>query len=100
MQPLGLEATAKLPATIATTIGVTIVIVVTDAYFGLSVVTLLAAAIFAVPMAMRVWEKELPNFEAIYRWFPRGFLKFSVLLIVGILLSKIVLGSSPTPDEV
>jgi hypothetical protein len=100
VQPLGLGESTKPAALIASAVGIGMFMFVTGAYFGMTTITLAAVVIFAFPMVARIWQDKLPNSSALYRILPRGFVKYVILLIVGIVLAKLVLGSSPTADTI
>ena len=75
-------------------------VLVAAPFFGLGWVTWLAAILLAVPMLMKVWEDAIPNHPLLHKYTPRGLLRFSLLLIVGLYLSAWLLGQDASPDHV
>jgi hypothetical protein len=69
-------------------------------FFGLSIITISAALVLALPQVLKLWEDNLPNWQAIHKWLPRGLLRFSLLLVLGIFLSRWLLGSEPSDDVI
>ena len=74
-------------------------ILIAEPFFGITTITIAAALLLALPQVIKLWEDDLPNLQALHRWLPRGLLRFSITLIIGIYLSKLLLGSEPS-DEV
>lgn len=75
-------------------------ILVAAPFFGLGWVTWVAALLLAIPMVMKVWEDAIPNHPLIHKYTPRGLLRFSLLLILGLYLSAWLLGQDASPDHV
>jgi hypothetical protein len=90
-------ATAKL---VAATVGLAVFSFITGAYFGLSIVTIVAAVIFTLPKVARIWQDKLPNLPRLYRFIPRGFVEYVADLVIVIVLAKLVIGATPTPETI
>lgn len=69
-------------------------------FFGLGWSTWLAAALLTLPVFLKIWEDDLPNSMLLHRWYPRGVLRFALMLVVGIYMSAWLLGSDPGDDTV
>ena len=73
---------------------------VSEPFFGVRTSTVIAGLLLVVPFAMKPWEDDLPNNESLWRWLPRGFLRFAILVFFGGWLGVVLLGDSPTADTV
>ncbi|MEY3407067.1 MAG: hypothetical protein RL038_128, partial [Actinomycetota bacterium] len=65
-------------------------------FFGITTSSIVAMFVLVIPIALKIWEDDLPNFPIIHKWLPRGLFRFSLLLVIGILLSKTLLGENPS----
>jgi hypothetical protein len=77
-----------------------VLILVMAPFLGLGWATFLAATLLAVPMLLKVWRDELPNSPWLNKYTPRGLLRFSVLLVAGMLLSAWLLGRDASDEQV
>jgi hypothetical protein len=75
-------------------------LLVSAPFFGLGKYTLIAMALTGVMLALKLYEDKLPNSVHLHKWYPRGVLKFLIMLVVGIYYSALILGSHPTSDKV
>ena len=69
-------------------------------FFGFGWVTILAALLTAVPMALKIYEDRLPNLVWLNKWYPRGVFRFAMLLVIGLYLSAWLLGSQASDDQI
>ncbi|CAB4335083.1 MAG: hypothetical protein F2839_02655 [Actinobacteria bacterium] len=69
-------------------------------FFGVSSTSLIAAALLALPLALKLWEDQLPDLKFIHKWLPRGLLRFTSTMILGIYLSRYLMGEEPTDELV
>ena len=65
---------------------------IAEPFFGVTATTIIAAIMLAIPVALKFWEDELPNSVWINRWFPRGALRFCLLLFLGLYLTSVLIG--------
>jgi len=100
VKPTALDSQSTIAKIVAAMVGLAIFLFVTGAYFGVSIVTIIAAAIFTLPKIARIWQDKLPNFPRLYSVIPRGFVEYVVDLVVVIVLAKLIIGHSPTPETV
>jgi hypothetical protein len=71
-----------------------------DPYFGLSLRTITAATLLAIPGVLKLREDSLPNSKLLHRWLPRGLTSFLVMMVLGSFLSFHLLGLNPTTATV
>ena len=77
-----------------------VVLMVAAPFFGLGWMTWIVALLLAVPLVLKLWEDDLPNSVSLNRWYPRGVLRFAMMLVIGIYLAAWLLGSEPDPNAV
>lgn len=77
-----------------------VTVLIAAPFFGLGWSTWLAAALLTIPVVLKIWEDDLPNSVLLHRWYPRGVLRFALMLVVGIYMSAWLLGSDPGDDSV
>jgi hypothetical protein len=65
---------------------------VAEPFFGLTLATLVAGLLTALPCVLQLWEKSLPDSPAVGRWLPRGMAKVLVLVVVGGFLGSLLIG--------
>jgi hypothetical protein len=75
-------------------------LVVMDPYFGLSLRTVTAAVLLAIPGVLKLREDSFPNSPLLHRWLPRGLTSFLVMMVLGSFLSFRLLGPNPTTSTV
>jgi hypothetical protein len=75
-------------------------LVVMDPYFGLTLRTVVAATLLAIPGVLKLREEKLPNLKILHRWLPRGLTSFLFMLVLGSFLSFHLLGLNPSPSTV
>jgi len=75
-------------------------LVISEPFFGITSTTLAASMFLAAPKILKIWEDDLPNSSTLNRWLPRGHAQFFVLLVLGAWLTSMLLGTSPTPEDV
>jgi len=73
---------------------------VAEPFFGLGWATVFSAILLTIPFAIKPWEDDLPNNAVLWKWLPRGFLRFAILVVLGGWLGVALLGDSPTADTV
>jgi hypothetical protein len=71
-------------------------LVVMDPYFGLTLRTVAAAALLAIPGILKLREDSLPNLPQLHRWLPRGLTSFLFMLLIGSFLAFHLLGLQPS----
>jgi hypothetical protein len=98
VHPAKLPSPGKLPSFVSVLLRTAIFLFVAEPFFGLTPLTIAAASLIAFPFILKLWEDDLPNFKSLHRWFPRGLLRFSITLVVGILLARNLLGAEPTDE--
>ena len=77
-----------------------IFILVAAPFFGLGKYTFIAAALSAAMMILKVFEEKLPNDVHINKWFPRGVAQFLMMMVIGIYVSALILGSHPSDQKI
>ena len=65
---------------------------IAEPFFGITATTIIAAILLAIPVFLKFWEDDLPNSVWINRWFPRGALRFCLLLFLGLYLTSVLIG--------
>jgi hypothetical protein len=75
-------------------------LVVMDPYFGLTLRTLIAATLLAIPGVLKMSEDKLPNLRVLHRWLPRGLTSFLFMMVLGSFLSFHLLGLNPSTSTV
>jgi hypothetical protein len=75
-------------------------LVVMDPYFGLTLSTVLAATLLAIPGILKLREESLPNLPLLHRWLPRGLTSFFFMLLVGSFLAYRLLGLNPSASTI
>ena len=99
-QPGKLSSQSPL-ATWLTILGKTGVFVLIAApFFGLGKYTFAAAGLTAAMMILKVFEEKLPNSARINKWYPRGVAQFLMMMVIGIYVSALVLGSHPSDQKI
>lgn len=99
VQPVSLPTPSAKFTYVSVLLRIVTFLIVAAPFFGLGPATWLAAAMLALPMALKPVEDRLPNSVALNKWYPRGVLRFAVLLVVGILLSSWLLGDQPSDGQ-
>ena len=92
VQPEKLASPDTRMAIISVALRVAVFLLIAAPFFGLGWVTWLAAALFSIPMILKIWEDDLPNSAWLNKWFPRGLPRFAMLLVIGVYLAAWVLG--------
>jgi hypothetical protein len=75
-------------------------LVVMDPYFGLTLRTVVAASLLAIPGLLKLREDSLPNLPVLHRWLPRGLTSFLFMLLLGSFLSFHLLGTNPSTSTI
>ena len=75
-------------------------LIVMDPYFGLTLSTVVAAALLAIPGILKLREDSLPNLPLLHRWLPRGLTSFLFMLLVGSFLAFHLLGLHPSTSTI
>ncbi|MEN9922627.1 MAG: hypothetical protein RIS09_141, partial [Actinomycetota bacterium] len=75
-------------------------VLIAEPFFGITPITITAMLLLALPQVIKIWEDDLPNWQPLHKWLPRGLLRFSLTLVIGIYLAKILLGSEPSNDVI
>lgn len=97
---------AKLPSPGRTATSFSIVLrafvflFIAEPFFGITPFTVTAALLVALPLVLKIWEDDLPNFAWLHKLFPRGLLRFTITLVIGIFLSRFLMGAEPTDEEI
>ena len=79
---------------------VVVFLIIAVPFFGFGWVTILAAVLTAVPMALKIYEDQLPNIVWLNKWYPRGVFRFALLLVIGIYVGAWLLGNEATDDQI
>lgn len=99
-QPAKLVSPGKTLAAASVGMRFALFLFIAEPFFGIGFVSITAGLLIAVPALIKIWEDDLPNSSFVHRWLPRGLLRFSLLLVLGILLSRAMLGPEPTADTI
>jgi hypothetical protein len=78
---------------------VSVFVLVIEPFVGLGAITLIAAAVTAVPMLLRTVEDRLINAPWLYRYFPRGLASRLLTMVVAIYLAAWLLGQAATSEQ-
>ena len=100
VQPARLPGQSKTWGALGASLRFGLYLFVSEPFFGLGWATVFAALLLTVPFAIKPWEDDLPNNAALWKWLPRGFLRFAILVVLGGWLGVALLGDSPTADTV
>ena len=100
VQPEKLVSPGKGLALLSVAIRVGVFLIIAEPFFGLGWATYLSALLIAIPMALKVYEDDLPNLVWLNKWYPRGVANFAMLLVVGIYVSFWLLGQDATDEQV
>jgi hypothetical protein len=100
VNPAKLPSPGRVPTAISIVLRGLTFLFIAEPFFGIGPVTITAAVLIALPLVLKLWEDDLPNFATVHKWFPRGLLRFSITLVVGILLARNLLGSEPTDEMI
>lgn len=100
VQPEKLVSPGKGLALLSVAIRVGVFLIIAEPFFGLGWATYLSAFLIAIPMALKVYEDDLPNLVWLNKWYPRGVANFALLLVVGIYVSFWLLGQDATDEQV
>lgn len=100
VQPARIPGQTKAWGVASAAVRFAVYLFVSEPFFGMRASTVVAGLLLVVPFAMKPWEDELPNKESLWRWLPRGFLRFATLVLFGGWLAAVLLGDSPTADTV
>jgi hypothetical protein len=84
-------------ASVAISVGV--FVLVAEPFVGLGAITLVAAAMTAVPMLLRTIQDRLANVPWLYRYFPRGMASRLLTMVVAIYLAAWLLGQAATSEQ-
>ena len=79
---------------------VIVFVIVAAPFFGLGWITWIAALLTAIPMALKIYEDQLPNLAWLNKWYPRGVFRFALLLVICLYVSAWLLGHHSTDDQV
>lgn len=74
-------------------------VLVTAPFTGVGAITLVAAAMIAVPMLLRTAQDRLANVPWLFRYFPRGMASRLLTMVVAIYLAAWLLGPGGTSDH-
>ena len=99
-QPAKLVSPGKSLSVASVVMRFALFLFIAEPFFGIGFVSITAGLLIAVPALLKIWEDDLPNSSFVHRWLPRGLLRFSLLLVLGILLSRAMLGPEPTADTI
>ena len=100
VQPEKLSSTTTLANWLAIVGKLAVFLLISAPFFGLGRYTMLALALTALLMVMKLYEDKLPNSVTLNKWYPRGVLKFLIMLVVGIYYSAFILGDHASADKV
>ena len=100
VQPEKLVSPGKRLSLLSVAIRVGLFLIIAEPFFGLGWATYLSALLVAIPMVLKVYEDDLPNYVWLNKWYPRGVANFAMLLVVGIYVSFWLLGQDATDDQV
>lgn len=92
VQPKKLVDQRRTAGFVALVIRSLIFLFIAEPFFGLTATTIIAAALLALPILLKFWEDDLPNSAWLNRWFPRGALRFCLLLLLGLYLTSVLIG--------
>ena len=100
VQPEKLVSPGKRLSLLSVAIRVGLFLIIAEPFFGLGWATYLSALLVAIPMVLKVYEDDLPNYVWLNKWYPRGVANFAMLLVIGIYVSFWLLGQDATDDQV
>lgn len=100
VQPAKLVSPGKPLALVSVVLRTAVYMLIAIPFFGLGWVTWVSAALLAVPMALKVWEDDLPNAVWLNKWFPRGLTRFALLLVLGVYMAAWLLGQEASDEQV
>ena len=100
VQPEKLVSPGKRLSLLSVAIRVGLFLIIAEPFFGLGWATYLSALLIAIPMVLKVYEDDLPNYVWLNKWYPRGVANFAMLLVVGIYVSFWLLGQDATDEQV
>ena len=84
-------------ASVAVRVGVFVLVI--EPFAGLGAITLVAAAVTAVPMLLRTVQDRLVNLPWLHRYFPRGMASRLLTMVVAIYLAAWLLGQAATSEQ-
>jgi serine protease len=100
VQPEKLVSPGRRLALLSVAIRLVLFLVIAEPFFGLGWPTFISMILVGIPMLLKVYEDDLPNWVWLNKWYPRGVARFVLLLVVGIYLSFWLLGQDATDDQV
>jgi hypothetical protein len=87
-------------ALLSVAIRLALFLVIAEPFFGLGWATYLSMILVGIPMVLKVYEDDLPNWPWLNKWYPRGVAQFLMMLIIGIYVSFWLLGQDATDEQV
>jgi hypothetical protein len=100
VQPNKLTSPSRNLALFSVAIRIGVFLIIAVPFFGLGWATYLSAALVSIPLVLKVYEDDLPNWPWLNKWYPRGVAQFVMLLIIGIYISFWLLGQDATDEQV
>jgi len=92
-QPLKLASQTKFATWMAIIGKLLLFLLITTPFFGLGFYTVIALALTALALILKVFEDKLPNLLRLNKWFPRGTSRFLLMLVVGTITGAWILGA-------
>jgi hypothetical protein len=100
VQPAKLVSPTRRHAVASLVFKFAMYLLVMDPFFGITIRTVGAAILLAIPGVFKLFEDDLPNYTWLHRWLPRGQTNFLFMMLVGSFLSFRILGEGPTAARV
>ena len=100
VQPEKLVSPGRRLALLSVAIRLVLFLIIAEPFFGLGWPTFISMILVGIPMVLKVYEDDLPNWVWLNKWYPRGVARFLLLLVVGIYLSFWLLGQDATDEQV
>ena len=100
VQPEKLTSPGVGMSWISVAVRVIVFVMIAVPFFGFGWVTLAAALLTAIPMALKIYEDQLLNWLWLNKWYPRGVFRFALLLVLGVYISTWLLGHHASDAQI
>jgi len=99
VQPTRSVKPTKAMAWVSVLVRLGIFMLVAEPFFGLGPITYLAAFLTGVPMVLKIYEDDLPNWVWLNKWYPRGVGRFIMILVITLYISAWLLGQTFSSED-
>jgi len=100
VQPIKLISPSKSVSGVSITVRSLVFLMVCEPFFGVTANTVASAVVLAIPVVLKLWEDDLPDYTVVHKWLPRGLFRFLCTLIIGAYLTMTLIGADGGEDAV